>query len=163
MIDHRAAVKSNIKILSGVSRFASEPDCQCIDTFDCPVTLAKRLDSPYLIGKRSSDWLKIKVAHTADFEVIGCVPMRGEKAVRALLLSERVQGRLMYKGKVGSGLTRRQRQDFLAELANAPKLQKPVDCPSGSICRLSGWRCRVRYFGLTEMGHLRSPTFKGLI
>lgn len=46
--------------------------------------MAKRLDSPYLIGKRSSDWLKIKVAHTADFEVIGCVPMRGEKAVRAL-------------------------------------------------------------------------------
>ena len=30
----------------------------------------KRLDSPYLIGKRSGDWLKIKVAHTADFEVI---------------------------------------------------------------------------------------------
>jgi bifunctional non-homologous end joining protein LigD len=42
--------------------------------------MAKRIDSPYLIGKRSSDWLKIKVAHTADFEVIGCVPMRSEKA-----------------------------------------------------------------------------------
>ncbi len=59
------------------------------------------------------------------------------------------------KGKVGSGLTRQQRQDFLAELAKVPKLQEPVDCPSGSICRLPGWRCRVRYFGLTEMGHLR--------
>ncbi|MFC1794689.1 hypothetical protein ACFL3Q_14000 [Planctomycetota bacterium] len=33
--------------------------------------MAKRIDSPYLIGKRSSDWLKIKVAHTADFEVSG--------------------------------------------------------------------------------------------
>jgi len=134
---------------------------------DCVVGLegmmAKCIDSPYLIGKRSSDWLKIKVAHTTDFEVIGCVPMRGEKAVRALLLGEKHQGRLMYKGKVGSGLTRRQRQDFLAELVKAPKLQEPVDCPSGSICRLPGWRCRVRYFGLTEMGHLRSPTFKGLI
>jgi len=125
--------------------------------------MAKRIDSPYLIGKRSSDWLKIKVAHTTDFEVIGCVPMRGEKAVRALLLGEKHQGRLVYKGKVGSGLTRRQRQDFLAELAKAPKLQEPVDCPSGSICRLPGWRCRVRYFGLTEMGHLRSPTFEGLV
>ena len=62
--------------------------------------MAKRIDSPYLIGKRSSDWLKIKVAHTADFEVIGCVPTRGENAVRALLLGERVQGRLVYKGKV---------------------------------------------------------------
>ena len=125
--------------------------------------MAKRLDSPYLIGKRSSDWLKIKVAHTADFEVIGCVPMRGEKAVRALLLGEKHQGRLVYKGKVSSGLTRQQRQDFLAELAKAPKPQEPLDCPSGSICRLPGWRCRVRYFGLTEMGHLRSPTFEGLI
>ncbi|MFB0553655.1 MAG: hypothetical protein ACETWQ_10125 [Phycisphaerae bacterium] len=62
-----------------------------------------------------------------------------------------------------SGLTRRQRQDFPAELAKAPKLQESVDCPSGSICRLLGWRCRARYFGLTEMGHLRSPTFEGLI
>jgi ATP-dependent DNA ligase len=124
--------------------------------------MAKRLDSPYLIGKRSSDWLKIKVAHTADFEVIGCIPMRREKAVRALLLGERVQGRLVYKGKVSSGLTRRQRQDLMAELAKAPKLQEPVDCPSGSICRLAGWRCRVRYFGLTEMGRLRSPTAEAI-
>jgi ATP-dependent DNA ligase len=38
--------------------------------------MAKRIDSPYLIGKRSSDWLKIKVAQTAEFEVIGCVPMQ---------------------------------------------------------------------------------------
>ncbi len=97
-----------------------------------------------IIGKRSSDWLKIKVAHTADFEVIGCVPTRSEKAVRALLLGARVQGRLVYKGKVGSGLTRQQRKDFMAELAKVPKLQEPVDCPSGSICRLPGWRCRVR-------------------
>ena len=51
------------------------------------------------IGKRSSDWLKIKVTHTADFEVIGCVPMRGEKAIRVLLLGEKHQGRLVYKGK----------------------------------------------------------------
>jgi len=52
---------------------------------------------------------------------------------------------------------------FLAELTKAPKLQELVDCPSGSICRLPGWRCRVRYFGLTEMGHLRAPTFEGLV
>jgi len=67
--------------------------------------MAKRIDSHYLIGKRSSDWLKIKVAHTADFEVIGCVPMRAEKAIRVLLLGEKHQGKLVYKGKVGSGFT----------------------------------------------------------
>ena len=48
--------------------------------------MAKRIDSPYLIGRRSSDWLKVKVVETAEFEVIGCVPMRGEKAIRVLLL-----------------------------------------------------------------------------
>jgi len=125
--------------------------------------MIKRLDSPYLIGRRWRDWLKIKVAQTAEFEIIGCVPMRGEKAIRVLLLGERDQGRLVYKGKVSSGLTRGQRQDLFAELMKAPKLQESVDCPSGSIRRLPGWRCRVRYFGLTEMGHLRSPTFEGLV
>jgi ATP-dependent DNA ligase len=94
---------------------------------------AGRLDSPYLIGKCSSNRLKIKVAHTADFVVIGCVPIRGKKAVRALLLDEKHQGRLVYKGKVGSGLTRRQHQDFFGKLTKAPKFQEPVDCPSGSI------------------------------
>jgi bifunctional non-homologous end joining protein LigD len=89
--------------------------------------------------------------------------MQNEKAVSVLLLGEKHQGRLVYKGKVGSGFTRRQRQDLLAELTKAPKLQELVDCPSGSICRLPGWRCRVRYFGLTETGHLRAPTFKGLV
>jgi len=125
--------------------------------------MAKRIDSPYLIGRRSSDWLKVKVVDTAEFEVIGCVPMRGEKAIRVLLLGERDQGRLVYKGKVGSGLTRKQREDLLAELVKAPKLQELVGCPSASICRLPGWRCKVRYFGLTEMGHLRTPTFEGLV
>ncbi len=157
------------------------------------ITRLKTRDNIRLVGRTESsdfvNWTKAKVVlegikpqlqtHDMEYrflaifgrpsekaypdEVIGCVPMRGEKAVRALLLGEMVQGRLMYKGKVGSGLTRRQRQDFLAELTKAPKLQEHVDCPSGSICRLPGWRCRVRYFGLTEMGHLRSPTFKGLI
>ena len=65
--------------------------------------------------------------------------------------------------QVGSGLTRQQREDLLAELVKAPKPQELVGCPSGSICRLPGWRCRVRYFGLTEMGHLRMPSFEGLV
>jgi ATP-dependent DNA ligase len=94
---------------------------------------------------------------------IGCVPMRGEKAIRVLLLGERNQGRLVYKGKVGSGLTRRQRQDLLAELMKAPKLQEPVDCPSGALCRLPGWRCRVRDLGLSERGHLRMQSFEALV
>ena len=62
--------------------------------------MARRIDSPYLIGKRSSYWLKIKVAHTTDFEVIGCVPTRSEKALNALLLGEKHQVKLVYKGKV---------------------------------------------------------------
>jgi bifunctional non-homologous end joining protein LigD len=65
--------------------------------------MAKRLDSPYLISKRSSDLFKIKVVYTADLEVIGCVPIRSDKAVRELRLGERVRGRLVYKGKVSSG------------------------------------------------------------
>jgi len=80
-----------------------------------------------------------------------------------LLLGQRDQGKLVYKCKVSSGFTGRQLQDFIAELIKAPKLQEPVDCPSGTICRLPGWRWRVRYFGLMEMGHLLAPTFEGLV
>ena len=110
--------------------------------------MAKRIDSPYLIGRRSSDWLKIKVAHTADFEVIGCVPMRREKTIRVLLLGEKHQGRLVYKGKVGSGLTRRQRQDFLAELV---RYYQPVELLE------SGFELMLLLFQLSQTlaGYLR--------
>src|SRR2546422_1883329 len=65
--------------------------------------MAKRIDSVYTPGARSSAWLKLKVCQTADFVLIGCTKRQGEDTASALLLADRIGDELVYCGKVGRG------------------------------------------------------------
>ena len=126
--------------------------------------MAKRLDGAYLLGQRSTSWLKVKIAHAADFEIVGYVQREGEKTVSALLICERKEGRLIFRGKVGSGFTEEQRRQFFAHLVDAPLLSKPPkDGPKDAVWRSSSLRCRVRFFEETVEGHLRSPVYAGMV
>ena len=126
--------------------------------------MAKRLDSPYLVGRRSPHWLKIKVAHTAEFEIIGYIPRQGAKTISALLLGVRHGRSWIYKGKVGSGFTEGRRQQFFEELVDAPKLSRPPkDGPVDAVWQSRGSQCRVRFFEKTGTGKLRSPVFVGKV
>lgn len=126
--------------------------------------MAKRASSRYQPGKRSEDWLKIKVAQTGEFDVIGFTQREGEDVVSALLLGERAGRRLVYKGKVGSGFTEKLRAELYGELAGVASLDRaPSDGPADAQWRDAGWRCRVRYFEKTATGKLRSPVLLGRI
>ncbi|MBW7905865.1 MAG: ATP-dependent DNA ligase [Phycisphaerae bacterium] len=125
--------------------------------------MAKRLDSAYQPGKRTDDWLKIKVARLAELDVIGFTLQEGTRdTVGALLLGEK-QGRgWQFRGKVGTGFTERQRLDLYRELSGLPALAAPPPGgPRDGVWRRCGKRCRVRYFEMTEHGMLRGPVFQG--
>ncbi len=68
--------------------------------------IAKRLGSIYFPGKRTGDWLKFKKFTESDFVVWGYVPgTAGDEDVGSLALGVYDgEGRLIYQGKVGSGL-----------------------------------------------------------
>ncbi|QSX77570.1 DNA ligase D [Agrilutibacter solisilvae] len=67
--------------------------------------ISKRLGSPYRHG-RSTDWLKIKAVETREFVVVGYTPPKGSrKGIGAFLLAQPRRGKLVYAGRVGSGLT----------------------------------------------------------
>ena len=51
--------------------------------------MAKRLSSRYYPGKRSEDWIKIKVAHEDDFDIIGFTRRENINAISALIKSMR--------------------------------------------------------------------------
>jgi DNA ligase D-like protein (predicted ligase) len=122
--------------------------------------MAKRIDSPYLPGKRSPNWLKIKVAQTREFEIIGYVPREGANVVSALLLGERHGRSLVFRGKVGSGFTEDQRRQFFQDLVDAPPLKRaPDNGPAGAVWRSAGLRCRVRFYEENLSGKLRAPVF----
>jgi bifunctional non-homologous end joining protein LigD len=68
--------------------------------------IAKRRNSAYQPGKRSSAWLKFKQTHTCEFVIGGYTRGKGEREpLGALLLGLWNDGKLQYVGHVGSGLT----------------------------------------------------------
>ncbi len=126
--------------------------------------VAKRAAGSYRPGKRSDDWLKIKVPQVGEFEIIGFVPRDEGRAVSALVLGMWYRKRLIYKGKVGSGFTERQRAELYRRLVNKPPLDAPpTGGPGDAVWRASGLSCRVRFFEKTKTGMLRGPVFDGLV
>ena len=122
--------------------------------------MAKRLDSPYLPGKRSRYWLKIKSAKGEAFDVLGFVQRKKERVVSALLLGLHEGQRWIYKGNVGTGFNETQRAEFFERLNPLPKLvSPPKDGPANAVWRATGLRCRVRFFEETSAGRLRGPVF----
>lgn len=148
------------------SDFVLEHGCQFFAAAEAHALegiMAKRLGSPYLPGKRSPHWLKIKVAQTAEFEIIGYTQRENEPTISALVIGEREGRRWAYKGKVGSGFTEEDRAALFAKVSAAPPLQRPpTNGPKEAIYRASGLRCLVRFFEKTGIGMLRAPVFKAL-
>jgi bifunctional non-homologous end joining protein LigD len=68
--------------------------------------IAKRKESIYWPGKRSSDWLKIKLRPQQEFIVCGFTEGKGSrKHFGALLLGAYRSGKLRYFGHSGTGFS----------------------------------------------------------
>jgi DNA ligase D-like protein (predicted ligase) len=130
--------------------------------------MAKRLDSPYLIGKRSSLWLKIKPRQSEVFHIIGYTPGKGYRAGQfgALAIGEMTHAEMRYMGRVGSGLTDEQLADIINRLR--PLETGEVSKAGRHALKETHWvrpvlRCRVSYQERTASGALRAPVFEGLV
>ncbi len=88
--------------------------------------VAKALDAPYLSGRRSSAWRKIKILQRQDCVVGGFTDGRGSRAhFGALLLGVWDGGALTYVGHAGTGFTGRELERLARILA---PLETPI-CP----------------------------------
>jgi bifunctional non-homologous end joining protein LigD len=127
--------------------------------------MAKRRDSPYLPGKRSGHWLKIKSTETAEFVVAGYTKGKGARApLGALLLGVwEAKDRLRYVGHVGSGFD----EATLAEIKRRCEPLKTAKRPFTEQPPLNGpatWLApelvaEVKFADWTEAGMLRAPVF----
>lgn len=91
--------------------------------------ISKRSDAPYTSG-RSDAWRKVKAVETRDFVVVGyTMPKGSRQGIGALLLARRVRGRLVYAGRVGSGLDARLLEELPRRLAPLRTDQAAVDLP----------------------------------
>ncbi len=136
---------------------------------DLEGVVAKRAGSRYRPGPvRSGDWVKIKRQRDDELVVVGWVTGKGSrKRLGALDLGSYAGERLIYRGKVGSGLDQTSLQLLEKRLREIE-----VDSPAfeGELPREAGTRhfvrpelvVSVRYLGFTEEGRLREPVFRGV-
>ena len=130
--------------------------------------VAKRRDSTYRGGSRSSHWLKIKHQRMQEAVIVGWRPGKGGRAGRvgSLLLALPEGNGWRYIGRVGTGFSGRILKDLTEKLAplerKTPALEVPRD-----VARDAHWVRpklvgEVVYGEWTSDGHLRHPVWRGL-
>ena len=127
--------------------------------------IAKRASSFYE-SRRTSDWIKFKLATSAEFVLCGMI--KGEREpFGALALGIYDRGKLKWAGNVGTGFDRRKMDAIHAVLAPLATekcpLEPETDLPKkGVIWTRPETVCEVRFSNWTAEGRLRAPVWIGL-
>jgi bifunctional non-homologous end joining protein LigD len=128
--------------------------------------IAKRADSSY-VGDRTGSWLKIKCTKRQEFVVGGYRLSDTGHGMASLILGTYDNGKLIYRGRVGTGFTAAMRKDILAKLERR-RLEKPAFASvPRDIARRAKWVkpelvAEVTYAEVTPDGSLRHPSFEGI-
>jgi bifunctional non-homologous end joining protein LigD len=134
--------------------------------------IAKRSSSRYAIGRRTRDWLKIKLLAGQEFVVAGYTKGAGHRSgtFGALVLAVNDGKELRYVGNVGTGFTDSELEKLLALLqplrrdrtpfAVAPKMAK---VRNGDVQWVEPKLVvEVRFSEWTHDGRLRQPSYVGI-
>lgn len=135
--------------------------------------IAKRLGSTYEIGRRSRNWLKLKVRRRQELVVGGWLPGEGTRAAHfgALLVGyhdRSVKGSpLRYAGRVGTGFNETELQRLLKLLSELAADDCPFDPPPPRpVTRHAHWVrpelvVEVEFGEWTQDAILRHPAYIG--
>jgi len=134
--------------------------------------VAKRTDSPYLAGRRSTDWRKVKVRQAQEVVVAGWTKGQGRRAgsFGALVVGVHEAGGLRWAGNVGTGFTDTEIERLLGLLGPLRRDTSPfVETPRMPRVRRGDvvWVeprlvVQVEFVEWTREGRLRAPVYLGL-
>ncbi len=128
--------------------------------------IAKRRDSIYKPG-RARNWQKLKCLLRDDFVIVGWTPPKGGRVgFGALGLATRVDGTLVYAGRVGTGFDDATLRILLEQLT---AIERPDTVLAGvpTELRTARWVepvlvCEVGFSEWTSSGLIRHPRYLGL-
>lgn len=138
-----------------------------IKKMDLEGMIAKKADSTYSEGVRSSDWLKIKFQNTEDVLICGFTePNGGRKNFGAIILGTYIDRKLEFCGHAGTGFSDKTLESLF-------QLFKPLiveNCPFETVPKTNApatWLqpelvCEIKYTEKTKDGIFRHPVFMGL-
>jgi bifunctional non-homologous end joining protein LigD len=132
--------------------------------------IAKRADSTYERGRRSSAWVKFKWVSEQEFVIGGFTRPKGARSYFGAILVGHYQGkRLVFAGKVGSGFDRKNLGSLFGKFQKLTQRDSPfagLPKTAGQIGPCTWVRPRlvsqVRFSEWTRDGQLRQPVFLGL-
>lgn len=128
--------------------------------------IAKRADAPYR-GERTKTWLKIKCLKRQEFVIGGWSPSTKRRGFASLLLGTWENGKLLYRGRVGTGFSQETMMDLDARLKELARKSNPFEAVPRDRARGVHWVepelvAEIAYTEQTSDDILRHPSFIGL-
>lgn len=140
--------------------------------------IAKKSNSMYSPGKRSKEWLKVKANKRREMIIVGYTKNdNSSKSFSSLLLGVFEKGKLIYKGKAGTGFSNEQQKRMLKQFkpyitksspfTELPDINKPSRFrpkpPNVTVVWMKPELvCEVSYTELTTDGIMRHPSFEAI-
>ncbi|MEJ7645783.1 MAG: non-homologous end-joining DNA ligase [Chryseolinea sp.] len=128
--------------------------------------IAKRKDGRYIPGKTSALWIKLKVRQSVACIVIGYTEGKGSrgKTFGAMHVAEEVDGKNVYRGKVGTGFDENTTKEIFALIRGTREAKKPSFVPKLPDDKTTKWldvpfTVEVGYAKLTPDKIFREPVF----
>ena len=128
--------------------------------------IAKQANAPYR-GERNRSWLKIKCSKRQEFVIAGWSPSAKKKTFASLLLGTWEDGRLVYRGRVGTGFNMESAHQLQQQLDSRARRTNPFASVPRPIARNARWVApelvaEIGYTEFTPDGILRHPSFLAL-
>ncbi|MDX9740166.1 MAG: non-homologous end-joining DNA ligase [Gammaproteobacteria bacterium] len=129
--------------------------------------VSKRADLPYRSG-RSHSWIKTKCSGRAEFVIAGYRPSTARgRPFASLLLGAYADGRLVYRGRVASGVNQEMLSHIASRFRRLARRTSPFQEVPSAVARDACWLsprlvAEIAYTEVTADGVLRHPRFLGL-
>lgn len=129
--------------------------------------MAKRAESPYLSGKRSREWQKIKTGARQEVVIVGFTkPRRSRKYFGSLVIAVRQGNEWRYVGHVGTGFNSAMLKEIHSMLTPLVVCKKPFN-EKVKYEQETTWVKpklvgEVKFTEWTTKGEMRHPTFVGI-
>ena len=129
--------------------------------------IAKKASSLYSIGKRTSDWVKIKLSQQEEAIIIGITePKNSRTHFGALLLGQYQENKMKFIGKCGTGFTQEVLKELYTKFApyfsDKSPLEEKIPLRDSIQWIKPKYICQVKFAEWTEDNHLRQPVYLGL-
>ncbi len=129
--------------------------------------MAKRKDSPYLPGQRTSGWLKVKNQQNEEVLIAGFTEAGGSREkFGALVMGIRKYGELIYVGNVGTGFDRQSLEELHEKMAPLVRKTSPFHEAPNKDKKITWLEpelvAQIKFTEWTKDGQMRHPVFKGL-